>query len=125
MRTLTKSNTLRQSAFQVLANGVTSNFRFRGAANTRYLERGHGAHIWDVDGNEYIDFRLGYRPNILGRCTARGSRYWTVSACRSRCRDILPEPDAREPWFLCEAHTHTDVTETANALEDVIKEVVG
>ncbi len=28
--------------------------------------RGKGSHIWDVDGNEYIDFHFGFAPYILG-----------------------------------------------------------
>ena len=31
-----------------------------------YLERGKGARVWDVDGNEYIDYVQGLLPNILG-----------------------------------------------------------
>jgi glutamate-1-semialdehyde aminotransferase/spore coat polysaccharide biosynthesis protein SpsF (cytidylyltransferase family) len=31
-----------------------------------FIERGDGSHIWDVDGNEYIDFSLGLGPVILG-----------------------------------------------------------
>ena len=30
------------------------------------LSRGKGARVWDQDGNEYIDLRLGYGPVILG-----------------------------------------------------------
>ena len=25
-----------------------------------YLERGVGAHVWDVDGNDYVDFHNGF-----------------------------------------------------------------
>ena len=32
----------------------------------RYVDRCAGAHIWDVDGNRYIDYLLGYGPAILG-----------------------------------------------------------
>lgn len=32
----------------------------------RYFSRAAGAHIWDVDGNRYIDYLLGYGPVILG-----------------------------------------------------------
>lgn len=28
--------------------------------------RGKGSHIWDLDGNEYIDFHFGFAPYILG-----------------------------------------------------------
>ena len=31
-----------------------------------YLQRGRGSHVWDVDGNEYIDFPMGLGPVILG-----------------------------------------------------------
>jgi len=31
-----------------------------------FLQRGKGCHVWDVDGNEYIDYVQGLLPNILG-----------------------------------------------------------
>ena len=31
-----------------------------------YLERGEGAHVWDVDGHEYIDYPMALGPVILG-----------------------------------------------------------
>ncbi|MDP7202487.1 MAG: aminotransferase class III-fold pyridoxal phosphate-dependent enzyme, partial [Dehalococcoidia bacterium] len=31
-----------------------------------YVDRGEGARVWDVDGNEYIDFRCGLGPITLG-----------------------------------------------------------
>jgi glutamate-1-semialdehyde aminotransferase len=31
-----------------------------------YLSRGSGAHVWDVDGNRYIDFPMALGPIILG-----------------------------------------------------------
>lgn len=33
-----------------------------------YLERGRGAHVWDVDGNEWIDFPMALGPILLGYC---------------------------------------------------------
>lgn len=33
-----------------------------------FLVRGKGAHVWDVDGNEYVDFINGLLPVILGYC---------------------------------------------------------
>ncbi|MES2730219.1 MAG: aminotransferase class III-fold pyridoxal phosphate-dependent enzyme [Bacteroidota bacterium] len=34
----------------------------------KYLKRGKGAHVWDVDGNEYIDYNMGIGPLSLGYC---------------------------------------------------------
>jgi glutamate-1-semialdehyde 2,1-aminomutase len=31
-----------------------------------YMERGAGSHVWDVDGNEYIDYLMAYGPFLLG-----------------------------------------------------------
>jgi glutamate-1-semialdehyde 2,1-aminomutase len=31
-----------------------------------YLQRGKGSHVWDVDGNEFIDFNMGIGPLSLG-----------------------------------------------------------
>src|SRR5438128_6707482 len=31
-----------------------------------FLQRGRGSHVWDVDGNEYIDYPMALGPIILG-----------------------------------------------------------
>ena len=36
-----------------------------------FFERASGSRIWDVDGNEYIDYRLAYGPAILGYADER------------------------------------------------------
>lgn len=33
-----------------------------------YLQKGSGARVWDVDGNEYIDYNMGIGPLSLGYC---------------------------------------------------------
>lgn len=37
----------------------------------QYFERARGGYLWDVDGNQYIDFILGYGPIILGHADPR------------------------------------------------------
>ncbi|HEY3875244.1 MAG TPA: aminotransferase class III-fold pyridoxal phosphate-dependent enzyme [Candidatus Kapabacteria bacterium] len=34
----------------------------------KYIARGKGSHVWDVDGNEYIDYNMGIGPLSLGYC---------------------------------------------------------
>jgi len=34
----------------------------------KYLKRAKDAHVWDVDGNEYIDYNMGIGPISLGYC---------------------------------------------------------
>jgi glutamate-1-semialdehyde 2,1-aminomutase len=57
---------LHQSAAAVLPGGVNSHFRLGGYPVPLFFSRGEGAHLWDVDGNRYVDFVLGMGPNILG-----------------------------------------------------------
>lgn len=71
MRCLSKSNQQFQKANKKLPLGVSSNFRYWGDDKTIYAKRGKGARIWDIDGNEYIDYRLAYGPAILGYADAR------------------------------------------------------
>ena len=35
-------------------------------APPRFIERGSGAHVWDVDGNEFIEYGMGLRSVTLG-----------------------------------------------------------
>ena len=66
MRDLTKSNQQFKKAVQRLPLGVSSNFRYWGDDKTIYVRNAKGARLWDIDDNEYIDYRLGYGPCILG-----------------------------------------------------------
>jgi len=36
-----------------------------------FMERGKGSHIYDIDGNEYIDWLLSYGPIVLGHCYSK------------------------------------------------------
>ena len=71
MRALTQSNRHFKKANSRLPLGVSSNFRYWGDDKTIYVKRGKGARVWDIDDNEYIDYRLGYGPTILGYADPR------------------------------------------------------
>lgn len=60
-----------EKALKRLPLGVTSNFRYWGDEGTIYIKQGKGARLWDIDGNEYIDYRLGFGPAILGYADER------------------------------------------------------
>lgn len=66
IRTLTRSNAQYQKALKRLPLGVSSTFRYWGDDRTIYASHGKGGRIWDIDGNGYVDYRLGYGPAILG-----------------------------------------------------------
>jgi glutamate-1-semialdehyde 2,1-aminomutase len=70
-RSLQRSNAHFRKASTRLPMGVSSNFRYWGEKKTLYAERGRGARLWDIDGNEYVDYRLAYGPCILGYADPR------------------------------------------------------
>ena len=57
-----------------LAAGVSSNFRLGGDPVTDSSSTtAYGAHLVDVDGNDYVDYVLGMGPGILGHAPAPSS----------------------------------------------------
>src|SRR6202161_2477470 len=67
-QTRTRSQQWFERAQQSLVGGVNS--PSRGAtvytAGPIVLERGRGSHVWDIDGNEYIDFMMSFGALIQG-----------------------------------------------------------
>ena len=62
------SESLFQRAQSVIPGGVNSPVRaFGSVGGTPYfVSRAEGSHIWDADGNRYLDYVMSYGPLILG-----------------------------------------------------------
>ncbi|MEJ2006975.1 MAG: glutamate-1-semialdehyde 2,1-aminomutase [Acidobacteriota bacterium] len=65
-----KSEELFRKAVELMPGGVNSPVRaFRAVGGTPvFVASGRGAHVTDVDGNQYLDFVLSWGPLILGHC---------------------------------------------------------
>ena len=65
---MTKSETLFERAQGPIPGGVNSPVRaFKAVGGTpRFMARSDGAYIFDVDGNQYIDYVLSWGPMIMG-----------------------------------------------------------
>lgn len=63
-----KSEALFKQAQSVIPGGVNSPVRAFGSVGgtPRFIARGEGAAIWDVDGNRYIDYVLSWGPLAVG-----------------------------------------------------------
>ncbi|MBX3238651.1 MAG: aspartate aminotransferase family protein [Chitinophagaceae bacterium] len=61
-----QSAALLERAKKVLAGGVSSEFRKYNHPHALFYTHGKGTRIYDVDGNEYLDFTLSQGPLILG-----------------------------------------------------------
>ncbi len=61
-----KSADLLTRAKKVMAGGVSSEFRKYNHPHALFYTHANGSRIYDVDGNEYLDFTLSQGPLILG-----------------------------------------------------------
>src|SRR5438270_12529610 len=63
-----RSAALFEEAQRLLPGGVDSPVRaFRGVGGTpRFIARGQGAAVWDVDDNRYVDYLGSWGPLIAG-----------------------------------------------------------
>jgi len=68
MPSRSKSEKLFAEALNYIPGGVNSPVRaFRAVGGTPFfVDRAKGAHVWDVDGNEYVDYVGTWGPAILG-----------------------------------------------------------
>ncbi len=68
MRSFSKSKALFKKAVKLMPGGVNSPVRaFKAVGgNPLFISRAKGSKIYDVDGNEYIDYVLSWGPMIVG-----------------------------------------------------------
>lgn len=66
MVSIEKSLELQEQALKVTPGPQSNLAGLWKGMESRFLVKGKGAHVWDVDGNEYIDYINGLGPGILG-----------------------------------------------------------
>jgi glutamate-1-semialdehyde 2,1-aminomutase len=67
-----------------------------------FLTHGKGAHVWDVDGNEYVDFVNGLLPVILGYDDADVLAAVTAQLARGVTFSLATELEVELAELLCE-----------------------
>ena len=69
---IVKSEALWKKAKEIIPDGSQTYSKgptqFINGFAPKYLERGKGAYVWDVDGNKFLDFVMGCHPINLGYC---------------------------------------------------------
>ena len=96
-------------AKELFPGGVNSPVRaFKGVGGTpRFIARGRGSRMWDVDGNEYLDYVGSWGPLVLGHCHAgviqavqdalkEGASFGAPSPREIRLAELVQE---RMPWI--------------------------
>jgi glutamate-1-semialdehyde 2,1-aminomutase len=62
----TADNAARRRAELVIPKGVYGHQSAVSAGFPQFIQRADGCRVWDLDGNEYVDFMCGYGPILLG-----------------------------------------------------------
>jgi glutamate-1-semialdehyde 2,1-aminomutase len=83
-----------ERALKTLPGGTDSNFRAWGES-TIYVDRGKGGKVWDIDGNEFVDLRMGYGPVILGHGDERVDDYVNERMRRGVSFSLTSEDEVR------------------------------
>jgi glutamate-1-semialdehyde 2,1-aminomutase len=101
----TKSGQLFAEALQCIPGGVNSPVRaFRAVGGQPFfVERAKGAHIWDIDGNEYVDYVGTWGPAILGHAHPRIIRTIQETAERGTSFGIPNPLEVKLARLVCEA----------------------
>ena len=73
----------REVAGRTIAGGVASSWQ-ASPPHAIYIDHGLGNRLWDIDGNEYLDFHLGYGAMVAGHAHRRSSRRSRLAAGRAR-----------------------------------------
>lgn len=81
-----KSETLFRDSKKIMPGGVNSPVRAFQAVhqNPVFIEKAKGSKIYDVDGNEYIDYVCSWGPGILGHANGR-----VIDAVKEACNNGL------------------------------------
>jgi glutamate-1-semialdehyde 2,1-aminomutase len=123
-RTRTNDERLRQRARAVIPGGMYGHM----SANAlppeypQFYQRSEGSHVWDVDGNEYVDFMCSFGPIILGHKhprveaaaaaqRAEGDTQAGPAAAMVDAAELLVDRVAHADWAMF-AKNGTDATTT-------------
>jgi glutamate-1-semialdehyde 2,1-aminomutase len=101
--TLTRARQLElyRRALRTLPGGANSNFRAWGD-DTIYVDRGSGGLVWDLDGNEFVDLRMGYGPVVLGHGDERVDDYVNERMRRGVSFSLTSEDEIQAMELVCE-----------------------
>jgi glutamate-1-semialdehyde 2,1-aminomutase len=94
-------------ALRTIPGGADSNFRAWGE-DTIYVDRGKGGRVWDLDGNEFVDLRMGYGPVILGHGDDRVDDYVNERMRRGVSFSLTSEDEVRAMELVCELNGWMD-----------------
>ena len=92
-RVRTTDTALRERARAVIPGGMYGHLSVNAlpAEYPQFYQRAEGAHVWDVDGNEYVDFMCSFGPILLGH---QHPKVEQAAAAQRALGNTMPGPGA-------------------------------
>jgi len=107
---LNKSAACLDRAKRVMPGGVNSPVRAYQSVggNPPFIERASGSHVYDVDGNTYVDFVGSWGPMILGHCHPKVVEAIQTAAASGSSFGAPTEREIELASLVCEAFPNID-----------------
>ena len=104
-RDIETSRRLFERARKVIPGGVNSPVRaFKAVGGDPvFIVRGRGSHVFDADGNDYVDFLGSWGPLILGHANARVTRAISEAAANGTSFGAPTPAEVELATLVCEA----------------------
>ena len=117
MNTLTKSASVFAEAKQYIPGGVNSPVRsFRSVGgNPPFIAKGAGSKLYDIDGNEYIDYVLSYGPLLLGHAHPVVTEAVQAAAARGTSFGAPTGAEVTLAKLVCELVPSMDMVRMVNS----------
>jgi glutamate-1-semialdehyde 2,1-aminomutase len=116
-RKLEQSRKLQERAEQMMPGGVNSPVRAFGAVGCEppFIIRGRGSRLWDVDGNEYIDYVGSWGPLILGHSPPGVIEAITAAAANGTSFGASTPAEAELAEIIISAFPHVEKLRFVNS----------
>jgi len=129
----------RAVAERTIAGGVASSWQ-DSPPHAIYIDHGQGSRLWDIDGNEYADFHLGYGAMVMGhahpkiveaieRQARKGTHFAQPTKDLDAVGDNLVERFKLPLWRFCNSGTEATLEAArlmrANTGRDILIKIEG
>lgn len=124
--TFTRSKEVFAEAQRLIPGGVNSPVRaYRSVGGDPVvLARGKGSRVWDVDGNEYIDYVCSWGPLILGHAPEIVVEAVCSAAAEGTSFGALTEREVEFARLLCEAVPALDKVRLVNSGTEAVMSAI-
>lgn len=116
-----RNTTCAQEAFleanRVIPGGVNSPVRAFTSVGTTpvFVSRGQGARVWDIDGNEYIDYIGSWGPLILGHAHPKVVESIQMAAIRGTSFGLSTQIETKMATQICNSLPSVEMVRMVNS----------